>query len=345
MNQEIYKNYADNVKVLLAQGKRRGAPSNSVSTRNFNATHSTESIKLMNENKDISLFNSLNALSSISGKKVKYHEKPGLHPDFSHIKTTDSIENHYITSMFIDIKNSTGLFRKYDAEAVANITTAIQKAAMHTCWYFDGYVQRFHGDGLLIYFGGKNVSLEQSVKNAINAASFFSYFMKNDLKEAFLAENVDKMFTRIGIDTGYDEDVVWHLAGMKDCSEVTTCSLHTSLAAKMQNNADSNGIMLGDNVKKNSGLIEDLFSIRYLENEGKEDRYIFQIPEENFNYTQWKFNWEKYLRTHPSVQSGNDGKLYFRPSGNQNIHGINAPATNHEFLNSNVNGYRPYFKG
>ncbi len=345
MKKEIYKNYADNVKELLATGKRRGSMEKAFS---FNESTSIGNVRsnldVVNENKDISLFNSLTDLSTVSGKKVKYNERPGFHPDFSHLKNSNSVENHYITSMFIDIKNSTGLFKKYDPLAVANITTAIQKVALHTCWYFDGYVQRFHGDGLLVYFGGKTTTLAKSVSNAINAASFFSYFMKNDLKNVFLEQNVERLYTRIGIDTGFEEDVLWHLAGMKECSEITTCSLHTSLAAKMQNHADSNGIMLGDNVKDNSFLNDELFSIQYSEKENKEERYIFQIPEENFNYTQWKFNWDKYLKNHPSVEMDENGVLYFKPKSNASLSGNNQ-ILNTQFLNTNVEGYKPYFKG
>ena len=339
MNQNIYKNYTDNIKDLLANGQRRGTFEKS-SIKNFSGISgsSDRSFQAINENKDISLFNSLQRLSAITGKKTKYNEKPGAHPDFLSIKTLNSIENHYITSMFVDIKNSTGLFKKYEAYTVANITTTIQRAALHTCWYFDGYVQRFHGDGLFIYFGGKNITLAQSVINAVNAASFISYFIQNDLKEVFLEQDVDKIFTRIGIDTGFDKDVLWHLAGIKDCSEITTCSLHTSLASKMQGNADNNGIMLGDNVKDNTNLSSDLFSIKYNQKEQKEERYIFQIPEENFNYTQWVFNWDKFLKNHPSVTSDDKGNLYFKDT-------TNTPSLNKEFIQKNAQGYRPYFKG
>ena len=165
--------------------------------------------------------------------------------------------------------------------------------------------------------------------------------MKNDLKDVFLEQNVDRLYTRIGIDTGFEKDVIWHLAGMKECSEVTTCSLHTSLAAKMQNHAASNGIMLGDNVKNNAALKNDLFSIKFNEKENKEERYIFQIPEENFNYSQWQFDWGAYLKNHPAVEFGDDGKLYFRSKENNN----NAQKLNRDFLNENVKGYKPYFKG
>lgn len=343
MEQLIYKNYADAVKDALAKGKRRGELKKAhleEQYHNFSGP-GLSGLSSNDEAVDLQLFNSLQKLSDIAGKKVKYHQKPGSHPDFPHIKDSNQVENHYITSMFIDIKNSTALFKKYDPLAVANITTTIQKAALHTCWYFDGYVQRFHGDGLFVYFGGRNMTLQQSALNAINAASFFSYFVQNDLKNLFSEQGVDKIYTRIGIDTGKAEDVIWHLAGMKDCSEITTCSLHTSLASKMQSNAKSNGIMLGDNVKDNVTITSDHFSIKTDQKDGKEERYIFQIPEESFNYSQWEFNWERYLKKHPGIVSDENGNLYFK----EPIVTASKSVPNLDYLRSQTKDYKPSFNG
>lgn len=337
MQQKVYQGYLESIGEALQSGNKRGF-SKGFSVNSFDGTSPKLQTSILNESRDISLFNSLEPISGIIGKKVKYDEAPGAHPNFKHLKNANSTEYHYITSMFIDIKNSTSLFRNYDPSTVAYITNIIQRAAVHTSWYFDGYVQRYHGDGLFVYFGGKKMSLKDSVSNAINSASFFSHFMKHDLNRLFSQRGVEDIYTRIGIDTGYNEDVLWYLAGIKDCSEITTCSLHTSLAAKMQSNAENNGIMLGDHVKDNTILPRELFTIK--KKEGKEERYIFQIPDENFNYTQWQFNWTQYLKNHPGVTVDNEGNLYFtsqqhnEPKKNLNV----------EFLKSQTNGYRPYYK-
>jgi class 3 adenylate cyclase len=333
--QKLYAQYADLIGESLRNGARRGEIKKAINeTRSFSGTANT-----LNKGADQMLFRSLSSLSSLSGINLE-GQKPGAHPDFIYIKDANSTENHYITSVFIDIKGSTALFRKYQPFAVANITTTIQKAAMHTCWHFGGFIQRFHGDGLLIYFGNRKITLEQSIKNAIDAASFFTYFMKNDLKNLFLEQGVEDIYTRIGIDSGDATDVLWHLAGIGDCSEVTTCSLHTSLAAHMQGNAPGNGIMVGDHVKNGALLSPELYTIRKDSN-GKEDRYIYQIPEENFNYTQWVFNWERHLRAHPAVDIQPDGSLSLLAKNGA----IAEPTTkNMDYLKRQVQGYKPYYR-
>jgi adenylate cyclase len=119
-------------------------------------------------------------------------------------------------------------------ETVWVITNTIQRAAIHTCLIFGGYVHRLQGDGLFVYFGGKNIGAELAVERSLQFASVFTYFVQEDLKKIFTEQGIEKIFTRIGVDLGYDRDVIWRMAGIGEISEVTTCSLHTSLASKMQ---------------------------------------------------------------------------------------------------------------
>ncbi|MEB0276871.1 hypothetical protein QN376_19995, partial [Cryobacterium sp. 5B3] len=67
---------------------------------------------------------------------------------------------------------------------------------------FDGYIQRLHGDGMFVYFGGKNQDRAESAKRCLTAASLFTYFVKNDLKDLFSEQGIETIFTRIGIDYG-----------------------------------------------------------------------------------------------------------------------------------------------
>jgi len=342
MQKSIYQSYIDSISDSLKNGKKRGEIKKAYLKENLSGFDGGKpKLQWFDKVKDEAQFESLQPLNAITGQKAKYNQKTGAHPDFTHIKEQNTVDYHYITSMFIDIKNSTELFRKYEPITVANITTTIQRAAIHTCWYFDGYIQRFHGDGLLVYFGGKNKTLKQSTDNAINAASFFSYFVKNDLKNLFSEQGIENIYTRIGIDAGKDEDVLWHLAGMGECSEITTCSLHTSLAYKMQASATSNGVIVGDNVKDNTDVTADFFTVKNYTKDGKEVRYIFEIPEESFHYSQWELSWEKYLRKHPSIIE-EDGKLYFRPAQTPTVV---APAPNLTYLKKQAEQIRPYFFG
>ena len=341
MNQKLYKNYVDDIAHYLRQGKKDNI-TKSFSSNRLNDNFSTSPNMLWQDKiKNEANFRSLSVLNSITGFNTKYEEKLGAHPSFSHLKNSNKSEYHYIVSMFIDVKNSTGLFKKYDPDVVANICRTIQLAAIHTCWYFDGYIQRLQGDGLMVYFGGKGIQKQKAVDNALMAASFVSYFVKNDLKNLFEEQSVNRIYTRIGVDFGDTNDTLWHNAGIGECSEVTTTSLHTSLACKMQAQADSNGIVVGDFIMTYKPNHSDYFIHKKYKKDGIEQSYIYEIPEESFKYKQHDFNWERYLKNHPFIEQDPDGNLTFKggpvivnPHIQQNI----------GLLEQNATNYKPYLK-
>jgi hypothetical protein len=214
----------------------------------------------------------------------------GTHPDFTGVGFTHVSEDHYIVSVFMDVKNSTVFFNKYNNNQIALIIQTIQAAAIAISSLFGGHIQRLQYDGLFVYFGGKGITQEKAIESALNATSFFSYFIKYELNVILKEYDFDKISTRAGIDFGKDDQVTWYRFGVQEASEVTTVSLHTSLAPKMQSKASANGIVIGNNVKEKLQLDNFVSVVKRVE-DGKivEDEYIF------YKYRQHKFNWEAWL--------------------------------------------------
>ena len=240
---------------------------------------------------------------------TNFNQQLGLHPDFKHLKNTDITEEHYVVSAFIDIKGSTNLFKKFNKETIFLITNAILRAGIHTALIFGGYVHRLQGDGIFVYFGGKNVTKEKAVLQALQAVSVYTHFVKNDLKKYFNSQGIENISIRSGIDLGNTVDVLWGNAGIGEISEVTTCSLHTSLASKMQSNAQTNGIVVGDYIKSELKNNDDCFKpVSY--RTGKEsDRYIYRIDDRNFTYTQYDFSWIQFLKKQPFIAIDQFGNI------------------------------------
>jgi adenylate cyclase len=310
MEKNLYKGYVDQLRHILNTGTRRNEFKKGNDYNSFDGIGtSSKTFSVLNEDSDRELYKSLSSLDNMPNTNGNYHLAPGKHPDFSNIQNEHSYEKHYIVSAFIDIKNSTSLFKKYDPSTVVNITNTIQRAAVHTSWRFNGYIQRYHGDGLFVYFGGKEIETKIAVQQALSATSAITYFVKNDLKDLFFEQGIENINTRIGIDVGEAEDVLWYMAGMGNCSEITTCSLHTSLAAKMQGYANSNSIVVGDNIKNTSLLNPQLFNPVKDSNGEIKKKYIFEIPEEKFYYSQWDFNWQNYLKSLSQSSSSNINQI------------------------------------
>lgn len=223
---------------------------------------------------------------------IRSFQRPLLapHPDFAYLKQSEFMtEEHYIVSLFVDVKGSTGMFRRLTKEQVHGIVNIVVRAATHTLTLFGGYTQRIMFDGVFCYFGGKRLSEKQAVMDALHGATMFCHFMQNELPAIFQEYGLEKVYTRIGIDFGEAGDVLWGLHGTVDCGELSTTSLHTSLAAKMQKTAGSNGIVLGQNMRDR---MEDK-TLSFCKAD-PDKRYIFQAKD--FNYTQYHFNWAAYLK-------------------------------------------------
>jgi len=255
----------------------------------------------------LSLSTDLVAIANKMGAIPLPNQVIGHHPHFSYLNGTTNTEKHYIISVFIDIKGSTNLFKKYDEETNMIITNTIQLAAINVCQLFGGFIQRIQGDGLFVYFGGKNVDRSKATQHCLTALSLFSYFVKNDLKRAFEQHGIEKIFTKIGVDFGDDDKVLWGVAGQEQTSEIATYSLHTSLAAKMQAFAGSNEIIVGQNVKDKVQFDDLLYAVV------AEKRYIFSDPDNGFYYTQYVFDWLKYLKSSQYIATSVTGDITIKP--------------------------------
>ncbi|WGQ09018.1 adenylate/guanylate cyclase domain-containing protein [Pedobacter gandavensis] len=308
----IFDDYLSPIKAAIASDPKSGRLRDNLTfnDRTFDKVFNLKSFNQQVPEKR--LLPSLEDFAKTVGLTPNFEQGLGLHPDFLHLKHSETLENHYIVSMFVDIKGSTNLHAKYTPQTVWIITNTIQRAAIHTCLIFGGYVHRLQGDGLFVYFGGRNMSATLAVERSLQFASVFSYFVKDDLKNLFTEQGIDQIFTRIGIDLGYEKDVVWGMAGIGEISEVTTCSLHTSLASKMQSNATSNGIVVGDHIKNESPKLSDFYTPVCLRTGNENDRYIFRIPEERFNYTQYDFAWLKFLKKQDFIATDYYGNLQLK---------------------------------
>ena len=62
-------------------------------------------------------------------------------------------ERRQLTVMFCDLVGSTALSTQFDPEDLRDIINAYHQAVADTIDHFAGYVAKYMGDGLLIYFG------------------------------------------------------------------------------------------------------------------------------------------------------------------------------------------------
>lgn len=238
--------------------------------------------------------------------EYRYRETIGTHPDFTHLENTDDVENHYIVSMFVDIKNSTSIYLKTgDLVWTKTFKNTVLRIITIFMQIFDGHIHRLQGDAVFSYFGWRDKCEEDAIIDSLNAASFLLYYIENGLNIQLEELNLPPVELRVGIDFGESEEVIWSEYGLSPSTEVTTTSLHTDLAAKLQNRASANSIMIGDNIKTFLDLPEEFIEVKTYQRNGykKEKKYILEKPEKQ--YRMWVFRHYNYLKYFPVLQNDN----------------------------------------
>ena len=67
--------------------------------------------------------------------------------------TKDTAERRQVTVMFSDLVGSTALSARLDPEDLREVISAYQGAVAETVGRFEGFVAKYMGDGVLVYFG------------------------------------------------------------------------------------------------------------------------------------------------------------------------------------------------
>src|ERR1700740_977353 len=68
-------------------------------------------------------------------------------------KPPDAAERRQLTVMFCDLVGSTALSTRHDPEDLRELIGDYHRAVSKTVGRFDGFVAKYMGDGVLIYFG------------------------------------------------------------------------------------------------------------------------------------------------------------------------------------------------
>ena len=166
---------------------------------------------------------------------------PSEHPE-------DRAERRQVTVMFSDLVGSTALSARMDPEDLREIISAYQKRVAETVQRFGGFVAKYMGDGVLIYFGYPQAH-EDDAERAVRAGL-----------ELVAAVGVLKTYaplqTRVGIATGLV--VVGDLIGSGASQEQAIVGETPNVAARLQGVAEPNSVVIAESTRKLVGTLFEL---------------------------------------------------------------------------------------
>jgi class 3 adenylate cyclase len=163
----------------------------------------------------------------------------------------DRAERRQVTVMFCDLVGSTALSARMDPEDLREVISAYQKCVAEAVQRFGGFVAKYMGDGVLVYFGYPQAH-EDDAERAVRAALEFVAAV-GDLKTHAALQ------TRVGIATG--QVVVGDLIGSGEAQERGIVGETPNLAARLQGVAEPNSVVIAESTRK---LLGNLFELEDL---------------------------------------------------------------------------------
>lgn len=135
-------------------------------------------------------------------------------------------ERRHLTVMFCDLVGSTDMSVRIDPEYLNDIFRQYQLACEQVVGRYNGYVARYSGDGLLVYFGYPKAT-EHGAESAVRAG----LEIVDTVRRLRLGPQY-ALHTRIGIASG--EVVVGDVVGDGPSRETTVVGVTPNLAARLQ---------------------------------------------------------------------------------------------------------------
>ncbi len=162
-------------------------------------------------------------------------------------------ERRQLTVMFIDLVDSTALSARLDPEDMREVIGAYHRCVADTIGRFDGFVAKYMGDGVLVYFGYPRAH-EDDAERAVRSGLALIEAVGRLGHSA--AENLQ---VRIGIGTG--PVIVGDLIGSGDAQERGVVGETPNLAARLQAIAEPDTVVIAASTRR---LVGNLFECRDL---------------------------------------------------------------------------------
>jgi class 3 adenylate cyclase len=167
-------------------------------------------------------------------------------------RPADAAERRQVTVMFSDLVGSTALSARMDPEDLREVISAYQKCVAETVRRFGGFVAKYMGDGVLVYFGYPQAH-EDDAERAVRAGLQLVAAV-GDLKITRAP-----LQARVGIATGLV--VVGDVIGSGEAQERGIAGETPNLAARLQSLAEPNSVVIAESTRK---LLGNLFELEGL---------------------------------------------------------------------------------
>src|SRR5499427_9070771 len=152
----------------------------------------------------------------------------------------DAAERRQLTVMFCDLVGSTELSARIDPEDLREVIGAYHSAVAEIMTGFDGFVSRYMGDGVLVYFGYPQAH-EDDAERAVRAGL-------EVVESVSSLETQVSLQSRVGIATGLV--VVGDRAHSGRLLDHSIVGETPNIAARLQGHAEPNEVVIAESTRR-----------------------------------------------------------------------------------------------
>jgi class 3 adenylate cyclase len=192
----------------------------------------------------------LDAIAALRAEKTANAPPPAA-PATLPKPAQDTAERRQVTVMFSDLVGSTALSARMDPEDLREVISSYQECVAEAVQRFGGFVAKYMGDGVLVFFGYPQAH-EDDAERAVRAA------LELIARVAGLTTSAP-LQSRVGIATGLV--VVGDLIGSGAAQEQTVVGETPNLAARLQAEATAGTVAIDQTTHR---LLGGLFEYRDL---------------------------------------------------------------------------------
>jgi class 3 adenylate cyclase len=191
-----------------------------------------------------------NTLITKAQNRVLNSVKNGIeYPPFVD-KSEEFLRNHvnsrvHIFVMYVDLVGSTNLTLSLPVEKIVTIVSSFAQEMAYTVTQFGGYMLKFVGDAVLAYFNAEN-ELIYPADNIINCAKSMLKVITVGINPILTISGYPPLAAKIGIDHG--QNIIVRYGSDIKKSHVDILGPSMNMAAKIQNMAEPNQLLIGEDV-------------------------------------------------------------------------------------------------
>ena len=191
----------------------------------------------------------LAAIAALSGAP---RPTAGIAPAAGDERVGVEAERRQLTVMFCDLVGSTPLSQRFDPEDLREIVGAYHRCVTDTVARFDGFVAKYMGDGVLVYFGYPEAH-EDDAERAVRAGLAV-------IEAVGGLTTPEALNVRLGVASGLV--VVGDLIGAGAAQERGVVGETPNLAARLQTLAQPGTLIIAESTRQQIGGLFDLEDLR-----------------------------------------------------------------------------------